>query len=125
VAKKRVGKFPKAFRQYAVARLKQCDNIIELAKELGVHRRLLLYVKPPETITVLIDQPENFVPTSGHFSTPLIGEKCRSCSHRRKRCSSPLRKSTNTLPSTPQSLCRKLCAKPSQRIAIPMTGWHW
>ena len=26
MAKKRVGKFPKAFRQYAVARLKQCDN---------------------------------------------------------------------------------------------------
>jgi transposase-like protein len=41
VAKKRVGKFPKAFRQYAVARLKQCDNIVELSKELGVHRRLL------------------------------------------------------------------------------------
>jgi len=25
----------------AVERLKQCDNIVELAKELGVHRRLL------------------------------------------------------------------------------------
>jgi len=41
MAKKRVGKFPKAFRQYAVDRLKQCDNIVELSKELGVHRRLL------------------------------------------------------------------------------------
>lgn len=41
MAKKRVGKFPKAFRQYAVARLKQCDNSVELSKELGVHRRLL------------------------------------------------------------------------------------
>jgi transposase-like protein len=41
VAKKRVGKFPKAFRRYAVARLKQCDNIVELSKELGVRRRLL------------------------------------------------------------------------------------
>jgi len=41
VAKKRVGKFPKAFRQYAVMRLKQCDNIVALSKELGVHRRLL------------------------------------------------------------------------------------
>ncbi len=41
VAKKRVGKFPKAFRHYAVARLQQCDNIVELSKELGVHRRLL------------------------------------------------------------------------------------
>ncbi len=41
MAKKRVGKFPKAFRQYAVMRLKQCDNIVALSKELGVHRRLL------------------------------------------------------------------------------------
>ena len=38
---RRVGKFPKAFWQMAVARLKQCDNISALAKELGVHRRLL------------------------------------------------------------------------------------
>ena len=36
-----MGKFPKAFRQYAVARLQQCDNIVELSKKLGVHRRLL------------------------------------------------------------------------------------
>ena len=41
MAKTRVGKFPKSFRQYAVARLKQCDNIVALSKELGVHRRLL------------------------------------------------------------------------------------
>lgn len=41
MAKKRVGKFPKAFRQMAVNRLNQCDNIGELAKELGIHRRLL------------------------------------------------------------------------------------
>jgi transposase-like protein len=41
VAKKRVGKFPKAFRQMAVDRLNQCDNIGEWAKELGIHRRLL------------------------------------------------------------------------------------
>ena len=41
MAKKRVGKFPKAFRQMAVDRLKQCDNIVALAKELGISRRLL------------------------------------------------------------------------------------
>jgi transposase-like protein len=41
VAKKRVGKFPKAFRQYAVERLKPCENIVALSKEWGVHRRLL------------------------------------------------------------------------------------
>jgi transposase-like protein len=43
VAKKRVGKFPTSFRQYAVARLKQCDNIVALSKELGVHHRLLYH----------------------------------------------------------------------------------
>ncbi|MFQ5993351.1 MAG: transposase [Nitrospiraceae bacterium] len=41
MAKKRVGKFPKAFRQMAVEQLKRCDDISALAKELGVHRRLL------------------------------------------------------------------------------------
>jgi len=41
VAKKRVGKFPKVFRQMAVDRLAQCDNIVALAKELGISRRLL------------------------------------------------------------------------------------
>ena len=41
MAKKRVGKFPKAFRQMAVDRLQQCDNIVALAKELGISRRLL------------------------------------------------------------------------------------
>ena len=41
MAKKRVGKFPKVFRQMAVDRLNQCENIVALAKELGVSRRLL------------------------------------------------------------------------------------
>jgi transposase-like protein len=36
-----MGKFPKAFRHMAVNRLTQCDNIVELAKELGISRRLL------------------------------------------------------------------------------------
>ena len=38
MAKKRVGKFPKAFRQMAVDRLTQCDNIVALEKELGISR---------------------------------------------------------------------------------------
>ena len=38
MAKKRVGKFPKVFRQMAVDRLTQSDNIVELAKELGISR---------------------------------------------------------------------------------------
>jgi transposase len=41
VAKRRVGRYPKEFRQKAVERLKSCDNIVELSQELGVHRRLL------------------------------------------------------------------------------------
>ncbi len=36
-----MGKFPKAFRQMAVDRLNHCENIVELAKELGISRRLL------------------------------------------------------------------------------------
>ena len=40
MAKKRVGKVPKAFRQMAVDRLNQCEHIVTLAKELGVSRRL-------------------------------------------------------------------------------------
>jgi transposase-like protein len=41
VAKRRVGRYPKEFRRVAVERLKNCDNIVALAQELGVHRRLL------------------------------------------------------------------------------------
>ena len=41
MTKKRVGKFPKSFRQMAVDRLTQCDNIVALAKELGISRRLM------------------------------------------------------------------------------------
>jgi transposase len=41
VAKKRVGRYPKEFRRVAVERLISCDNIVELSRELGVHRRLL------------------------------------------------------------------------------------
>jgi transposase len=36
-----VGRYPKEFRRMAVERLKTCDNIVELSRELGVHRRLL------------------------------------------------------------------------------------
>ena len=41
MAKKRVGKFPKVFWQMAVDRLTQCDNIVALAKEIGISRQLL------------------------------------------------------------------------------------
>ena len=41
VGKQRVGRYSKEFRRKAVERLKTCDNIVALAKELGIHRRLL------------------------------------------------------------------------------------
>jgi transposase-like protein len=41
MAKKRVGRYPKAFKQLAVERLNRCENIVALAQELGVSRRLL------------------------------------------------------------------------------------
>jgi len=43
VNKKRVNKYPKAFRQMAVERMRSCDNVSELAKELGVDRSTLYH----------------------------------------------------------------------------------
>ncbi len=41
MAKRRIGRYPKAFRQMAVDRLRNCDNIVELSEELWIHRRWL------------------------------------------------------------------------------------
>jgi len=41
VAKKRVGRYPNEFRRMAVERLKSCDNIVALSKQLRVPRRSL------------------------------------------------------------------------------------
>ena len=41
MGKRRVGRYSKEFRRKAVERLKTCNNIVTLSKELGVHRRLL------------------------------------------------------------------------------------
>ena len=41
MAKKRVRRYSDEFRQMCVERLRQSDNIVELAKELGIHRRML------------------------------------------------------------------------------------
>ena len=43
MAKKRVNKYPKAFRQMALERLKSCENVSALAGELGVHRTVLYH----------------------------------------------------------------------------------
>ena len=52
MAKKRVGKLPKAFHQMAVDRLNQCENIVALAKELGVSWRLLYTWREPSGFPV-------------------------------------------------------------------------
>jgi len=43
VAKRRVGKYPEAFRQMALERLKSCASVTALAEELGVHRTVLYH----------------------------------------------------------------------------------
>ena len=41
MAKKKLRRHSKSFRQMAVDRMKECDNISELSEELGIHLRLL------------------------------------------------------------------------------------
>ena len=41
--KKRIGKYPKAFRQMALERMKTCDSITQLAAELGISRTQLYH----------------------------------------------------------------------------------
>ncbi len=41
MAKRRVGRYANEFRRMCVERMKQCDDIVALSKELDIHRRLL------------------------------------------------------------------------------------
>jgi transposase-like protein len=41
VGKKKVNKYPTAFRKMAMERLKSCQNVTELSAELGIHRTQL------------------------------------------------------------------------------------
>ena len=41
MGKRKIGKYPRAFREMAVARMKCCDSVKELAEELGVGRTVL------------------------------------------------------------------------------------
>jgi transposase-like protein len=43
VAKKRVNRYPKAFRLMALERMRSCDNVSELARELNVDRSVLYH----------------------------------------------------------------------------------
>jgi len=39
--KRKVNKYPKAFRKIAMERLKSCESVTALSEELGIHRTLL------------------------------------------------------------------------------------
>jgi transposase-like protein len=41
--KKRVNKYPKAFREMAMERMRSCENVSALAQELGVDRTVLYH----------------------------------------------------------------------------------
>ena len=41
MAKRRVGRYPNEFRRMCVERMKQCDDISALSRELDIDRRLL------------------------------------------------------------------------------------
>jgi len=43
--KKRVNKYPKAFRLMALERMKNCESVSALAAELGIHRTVLYHWK--------------------------------------------------------------------------------
>ncbi len=43
MGKKRVGRYPAAFRRMAVERMRDCANVCELARELGVDRTVLYH----------------------------------------------------------------------------------
>ncbi len=61
MGKKRVGKFPNVFRQMAVGRQNQCENIVALATELGISRWLLYTWR---------EQLEPFASGEGSAGTP-------------------------------------------------------
>ena len=41
MGRRRVSKFPKAFRKMALERLRNCESVTALSEELGIHRTLL------------------------------------------------------------------------------------
>ena len=43
MAKRRVGKYPEAFRKMAMERMKDCPSVTALAEELGVDRTVLYH----------------------------------------------------------------------------------
>jgi len=82
MGKRRVGRYPRAFRQMAVDRLRKCDNVVALSEELGVHRRLLYkwrqQLEPPEPDGIAISDTREFTLTKEICQLKrLLGEKVR------------------------------------------------
>ena len=48
MAKRRLRRHTKEFRRKALERLRCCDSVVALARELGVHRRLLYHWREQE-----------------------------------------------------------------------------
>jgi transposase-like protein len=80
MGKRRVGRYPRAFRQMAVDRLRKCENVVALSEELGVHRRLLYkwrqQLEPPEPDGIVIPDTREFTLTKEICQLKrLLGEK--------------------------------------------------
>ena len=60
MGKKRINKYPTAFRKMALERLKSCQNVTELSAELGIHRtQLYKWRDQMEPIDTGQDPPAN------------------------------------------------------------------
>lgn len=57
MAKKRVWRHSNDFRRMAVERFNSCENIVALAKELGIQRRLLYKWREDFEVTDSIGEP--------------------------------------------------------------------
>ena len=80
MGKRRVGRYPLAFRQMAVDRLRKCDNVVALSEELGVYRRLLYkwrqQLEPTESDGIAAPDTREFALTKEICQLKrLLGEK--------------------------------------------------
>ena len=79
MAKRRVGKYPEAFRRMALERLKSCASVTALAEELGVHRTVLYHwqrqKEPGEAGEVSRNSPVRELRKQVRDLKRLLGEK--------------------------------------------------
>ncbi len=72
MAKRRVNKYPKAFRQMALERMRTCGNVSALTRELGVDRTVLYHWR---NLMPAGDRPEEASPVRELWETELIHVK--------------------------------------------------